>query len=162
MYFSLRLMKRLSPFYKWENWENWFTQINLSWSLIFSGHDWSSSPFPHQKNPKAQIIRKVLKLCWQKARISLVVQLIKNLLAMQETRVWSLGWEDRLEKKMSAHSSILEWEISWTEGAWWATVYGVAKSWTQWTNNTHTHTHTHTHWLPGHIFQLIISNETGG
>ena len=33
---------------------------------------------------------------------------------MQETRVWSLGWEDSLEKKMEAHSSILAWKIPWT------------------------------------------------
>ena len=44
----------------------------------------------------------------------LVAQMIKNLPAMQETLVQSLGWEDPLEKEM-AHSHILAWEISWTE-----------------------------------------------
>ena len=34
---------------------------------------------------------------------------------MQETRVWSLGWEDPLEKEMATHSSILAWRIPWTE-----------------------------------------------
>ena len=34
---------------------------------------------------------------------------------MQEAQVWSLGWEDLLEKGMAIHSSILAWEISWTE-----------------------------------------------
>ena len=34
---------------------------------------------------------------------------------MQETQVQSLGWEDPLEEKMSTHSSILAWEIPWTE-----------------------------------------------
>ena len=34
---------------------------------------------------------------------------------MQETQIWSLGWEDPLEKGMAAHSSILAWEILWTE-----------------------------------------------
>ena len=34
---------------------------------------------------------------------------------MQETQVWSLGWEDPLEKGMATHSSILAWRISWTE-----------------------------------------------
>ena len=48
---------------------------------------------------------------------------------MQETRVRSLGWEVPLEKGMAMYSSILAWRIPWTE-AWWATVYGVAKSWT--------------------------------
>ena len=39
----------------------------------------------------------------------------KNLPAMQETLVLSLGWEDPLEKGMATHSSILTWEIPWTE-----------------------------------------------
>ena len=34
---------------------------------------------------------------------------------MRETRVWSLGWEDPLEKEMAPHSSILAWRIPWTE-----------------------------------------------
>ena len=45
---------------------------------------------------------------------SLVTQTVKCLSAMQETRVWSLGWEDPLEKEMAAHSSILAWKIPWT------------------------------------------------
>ena len=46
---------------------------------------------------------------------SLVAQLVKNLPAMQETWVQSLGWEDPLEEGMAAHSSILAWKIPWTE-----------------------------------------------
>ena len=46
---------------------------------------------------------------------ALMAQLVKNLPAMQETRVRSLGWEDPLEKRMATHSSILAWRISWTE-----------------------------------------------
>ena len=42
---------------------------------------------------------------------SLVAQLVKNLPAMQETWVQSLGWEDPLEEGMTTHSSILAWEI---------------------------------------------------
>ena len=34
---------------------------------------------------------------------------------MQETQVWSLDWEDPLEKELATHSSVLAWEISWTE-----------------------------------------------
>ena len=40
--------------------------------------------------------------------------MVKNLLAMQETRVQSLGQEDRLEKGMATHSIILAWIIPWT------------------------------------------------
>ena len=45
----------------------------------------------------------------------LVYQLVKNLPALQETWVQSLGLEDSLEKEMATHSSILTWEIPWTE-----------------------------------------------
>ena len=45
---------------------------------------------------------------------SLVAQLVKNLPAMQETPVRSLGWEHPLEEEMETHSSILAWEIPWT------------------------------------------------
>ena len=46
---------------------------------------------------------------------SLIAQLVKNLPAMQETRVRFLSWEDPLEKEMATHSSILAWRIPWTE-----------------------------------------------
>ena len=42
-------------------------------------------------------------------------QMIKNLPAMQETQVPSLGWEDPLEKGMATHSSVLPWRMAWTE-----------------------------------------------
>ena len=45
----------------------------------------------------------------------LVAQTVKNLPAMRETRVQSLGQEDPLEKRMATHSSVLAWEIPWTE-----------------------------------------------
>ena len=46
---------------------------------------------------------------------SLVAKLVKNLSAMQETQVQSLGQEDPLEKEMTTHSTILAWRIPWTE-----------------------------------------------
>ena len=47
--------------------------------------------------------------------VSLVVQMVKNLCAMQKTWVQFLVQEDPLEKEMATHSSILAWEIPWTE-----------------------------------------------
>ena len=44
-----------------------------------------------------------------------MAQLVKNLPAMWETWVQSLGWEDPLEKAKATHSSILAWRIPWTE-----------------------------------------------
>ena len=48
-------------------------------------------------------------------KASLVAQWVKHLPIMRETRVWSLGWEDPLEKEMATHSSTLAWKIPWTE-----------------------------------------------
>ena len=45
---------------------------------------------------------------------SLVAQLVKNLPAVRETWVRSLGWEDALEKRKATHSSNLAWRIPWT------------------------------------------------
>ena len=50
---------------------------------------------------------------------SLVAQLVKNLPAMWETWIRSLGWEDPLEKGTATHSSILAWKIPWTEQSMW-------------------------------------------
>ena len=54
--------------------------------------------------------------------------MMKNLPAVWETWVQSLGREDPLEKGMATHSNILAWKNSMDRGAWWATVHGVAKS----------------------------------
>ena len=73
-----------------------------------------------------------------------MAQMVKNLPAVQETRVQSLGQEDPLEKGMAIHSSILAWRIQWTEEpgglqstrsfhgqkSLEGTIHGVAKSWT--------------------------------
>ena len=73
---------------------------------------------------------------------SLIAQLVKNLPAVQETGVWSLGREDSLKKEMATHSSTLAWRIPWTEepGSPWgckesdtlyvgATINSTWKSW---------------------------------
>ena len=59
-------------------------------------------------------------------RASLVAQTVKNLPAMWETWVRSLGWEDPLEEGMATHSSIPAWRIPMDRGVWQATVHGVA------------------------------------
>ena len=48
-------------------------------------------------------------------RASLGAQMVKNLPALRDTQVQSLGWKHPLEKEMATHSSILAWRISWTE-----------------------------------------------
>ena len=62
--------------------------------------------------------------------LALVAQM-KNLPAMWETWVWSLGPEDTLEKEMATHSSILAWKIPWTGEHGRAIVYRVTKNQTR-------------------------------
>ena len=66
-----------------------------------------------------------------KIRASLVAQTLKNLPAIQETWVQSLGWEDPLEEGMATYSRVLAWRIPMDKGAWQATVFGVTKSQTR-------------------------------
>ena len=62
---------------------------------------------------------------------SLVAQTVKNLPAMWETWVHSLGWEEPLEESVATHSSILAQRVPMDREAWQAIVHGVAKSWTR-------------------------------
>ena len=62
------------------------------------------------------ITYSLLNIClWTAPLASLVAQMVKDLPAMKETQVQSLGQEDPLEEGMASHSSILAWEIPWTE-----------------------------------------------
>ena len=107
-----------------------FTSSSFLLSLVqasfpgFLAYVWNKVPlkthFPRSSIPLSVICRS-----------SLVVQLLKNPPKMQKTGVWSLGWEDPLEKGMATQSSILAWRIPWTDGVWQDTVHGVTKSWTQ-------------------------------
>ena len=67
-----------------------------------------------------------------------MAQMVKNMPAMWETWVRSLGWEDPLEESMATHSSTVAWKIPMDRAAWRATVHGVAKSWTQLRDYAHT------------------------
>ena len=64
----------------------------------------------------------------------MVAHLVKNPAAMQETQVQSLGQEDSLEKEMATHSSILDWEIPWSEEPGELQYMGSQKSWIQLSN----------------------------
>ena len=56
--------------------------------------------------------KKVLKYSsTELVKVFLVAQLVKNLPAVQETQLRSLGWEDPLEKGMATHSTVLAWRI---------------------------------------------------
>ena len=65
---------------------------------------------------------------------------VKNLPAVQETQVQSLGREDPLEEEMATHSSILAWEIPWTEEPKGLQSIGL-QGWRQLSDRARTHTH---------------------
>ena len=73
-------------------------------------------------------IKKTLN--YQTSQASLVAQRVKNLPAMLETQLQSLGGEDPLEEEMATHSRILAWEIPWTEEPGGPQSKGSQKSWT--------------------------------
>ena len=72
------------------------------------------------------------------ASVSLVAQRVKCLPAMRENCVWSLGWEDPLEKEMATHSSILAWKIPWMEKSGRLQSWGC-KKWARLSDFTFTH-----------------------
>ena len=89
----------------------------------------------------------------------LVAQMVKNLPAMQETWVRSLGLEDPLEKGLATHSSILAWRIPWTERPGGLLSIESQRVEHSWVINVcaHARTHTHTHnWEIYHSFPVII------
>ena len=71
-----------------------------------------------------------------------VAQMVKNLPAVQKTRVRSLGQENPLEKAIAIHSSNLAWRIPWTEKPGRLQSMGLQRVGHDWVNNTHKHTHT--------------------
>jgi len=90
----------------------WTAAFQAPPSMEFSRQEyWSGVPLP---SPKA-LLKMPLFKSPSLLGTSLVDQLLKNLPAMQETWVQSLGHEDPLEKEMATHSSILDWETPWTE-----------------------------------------------
>ena len=87
---------------------------------------------------------------------SLVPQTVKNLPAARETRVWSLDWEDPMEKGMATHSSILAWEIPWTEEPGGLQPMGSQFRLSDWATNTATHRDLkYNTWVCALIFELL-------
>ena len=67
---------------------------------------------------------------------SLVAQTMKNLPPMREIQVQSQSWADSLEKEMATHSSILAWEIPWTEEPGGLQLMGLQRVKRDWVTNT--------------------------
>ena len=62
---------------------------------------------------------------------------VKNIPAMQEMWVWSVGQEDPLEKEMATHSNILTWKIPWTEEPGWLLSMGLQRVGHDWVTSLH-------------------------
>ena len=71
-------------------------------------------------------------------RVFPVAQIVKNLPAMQETQLWSLGWEDLMEKGTATHFSIPAWRIPRTEEAGGLQSVGSRRVRYDWVTNTTT------------------------
>ena len=99
---------------------------------------------------------------------SLVAQMVKNLPAMQETWVQTLGREDPLEKEMATYSSILPWRIPWTEEPGRLQSMGSQRVGHNWVTNTHsrvsvcTHTHTQAYSKDHHVWVGLLRNVRRG
>ena len=96
---------------------------------------WWGQKLPHMK-PSFLYYTRGYKI----SGASLVVQMVKNLPAVWEDQVRSLGWEDSLEKKMATHSSIFAWRIPWTEEPGGLQSMGSQRVGHNWLTQTHTHT----------------------
>ena len=102
----------------------WFYIINFCYNnsiyfiILICGLWWPAQPLSEVHSQEANTAFKLLFLLvftFMFLWASLVAQLVKNLPAMQETQIRSLGREDPLEKEMATHSSIVAWRIPWTE-----------------------------------------------
>ena len=103
------------------------------------GRKWRGTKKPFDKSERGE-----WKSCPQvPLYLCKLTQMVKNLPAMWETQVWSLGWEEPLEKEMTTHCSILARRIPWTEELGRLQSMGLQRVGHDWATNTHTHTHTH-------------------
>ena len=84
---------------------------------------------------------------------SLVAQRLKHLLAMWETWVRSLSWEDPLEKEMATHSSILAWRIPWTEEPGGLQSTGSQRVGHDWATSL---THSLRRWVKEHLAMIYV------
>ena len=96
---------------------------------------------------------------WNKIQGFSVAQMVKNLPAMQETRVWSLGWEDPLEKGMAIHSVFLPGESHGQRSLVGYSLWSCKElNMTEWLTHTHGFKHSHTMYLIRMLHLVYIRN----
>ena len=100
--------------------------LSKLWQLVIDREAWRAAI--HGVTKSRTRLSDWTELNWWLTWPSLVAKSVKNLPSGQETWVWSLGWEDPLEKEMATHSSIFAWRIPWTdEPGRLHIVHGVAR-----------------------------------
>jgi len=106
------------------------------------GHNWSDLAAAAAEAAGVSIFFSFFPECvTYSSQLFLVTQTVKNLPVLWETRVWSLGRQDPLEKGMKTHSSILAWRIPWTEEPVRRQSMGLHKVRHDWVTNLFTFTY---------------------
>ena len=105
---------------------------NQSW--IFIGRTDAEAETPILWPPDLKESDTIEQLNWVGLTGLPGAQMVKNVPAMREIWVQSMGWEDQPEEGVATNSSILTWRIPMGRGAWWGTVHGVTKSQTRLNN----------------------------
>ena len=116
--FSVTL--HLSPWcFSWEYYPHLFNEFcNMGFPDILVKNPPAMQETPVQILGSGRSPGKQIGCQLQCSWASLVAELVKNPPALRETWVWSLGWEDPLERRKATHSSILAWRIPWTVHGW--------------------------------------------
>ena len=96
---------------------------------------WIASKTMLRAFPGGLVVRTRCFHCWGPGLMA--AESVKNLPAVWETWVWSLGWEDPLEKKMATHFSTVAWKISWTQELGGLQYIGSQRIGHNWATNTY-------------------------
>ena len=116
--------------FQWLHWDYWFgVRISWRWSVLLITSCWR-----YKVSCEYDADVKLILINWT----SLIAQMVKHLPVMQETQVWSLDWEDPLEKEEATHSSILAWKIPWTEDPGRLQSMQLQRVGHDWVTHTHT------------------------
>ena len=110
----------MGDWWTWEEMVSWATDQREP--LLLTSGWWGRELISRGKNGKmlmvaehGLVLKNIYLYLFGCTRASQVALVVKNLPAMQETWVWTLGWEDPLQEGMATHSSTLAWRIPWTE-----------------------------------------------